>query len=84
MPIVNPYVDLRIANEDLSASCNGVTTQFSTANKFVAISLMVTLNGVRQRKDTDYSEDVGLVSFTMVSAPLTGEELIVDYVRSVN
>lgn len=51
---------------------NGILTQFSTSEAFIAGSLNVYVNGVLQEKDVDYAEDVGLQSYTFTSPPLTG------------
>jgi len=75
---------LVIANlieETPSGSINGSNTVFTTANSFVTGSTRVYLNGIRQKKTDDYTETAGN-QFSFVSAPLTGDNLIVDYIKS--
>ena len=73
-----------IVNEDHSATCNGVIVQFSTSDTFLAGSTVVTLNGITQRPGSgnSYVEDVGLGSITFATAPHTGDELLISYVKS--
>ena len=55
---------------------NGSNQNYSTADDFVF--LWVFKNGVRQALTTDYTI-IGADTFQMVSAPLTGDTLLVDY-----
>jgi hypothetical protein len=66
-----------VVNE--SHATNGTTTLFTTAQVFIAGSLIVYLNGLRQVKPNDYSETT-TQSFTMTTPPLATDTLLVDYI----
>lgn len=80
----NGGAGLGIVHDDVSASCNGVTVQFSTSATFSAGSTAVTLNGLLLRPGVgnSYVEDVGLGSITLAIAPIAGDELLIAYVAS--
>jgi len=62
----------------LSGSINGVNTIFTTSQDFIALSAHVYLNGVRQFRGEDYTEQGnGTISFT--TAPFTNDKIIADY-----
>jgi hypothetical protein len=71
-----------VINEDHSAECNDVETGFSTSFDFLITTTAVYLNGLRQRLGTHYTEDVTLDGITFVTAPETGDELVIDYLVS--
>jgi hypothetical protein len=59
---------------------NGVNTDYTSAHAFYPASIAVFLNGLRQRRVNDYSE-INTQSFRLVSAPLPGDSLSIDYLR---
>lgn len=67
-----------ITNEVPSGSINGSNKVFTTANNFTSGSLLVYLNGIRQKLNDDYSETTS-DTFTFSQAPFTGDLLTVDY-----
>ncbi len=71
-----------VFGEDLSAQCNGTQTVFNVINAYVAGTLNVYRNGVRQRKGAgnQYTETAS-TTFTMSVAPPSGDTLLVDYVK---
>ena len=84
------YVDAQIGvttdggvrGEVPSGAINSSNTVYTTAANY-GTSLAVFLNGIRQKKTTDYTE-TGAAEFTMVVAPTTGDILQVDYGGSVS
>ena len=74
-----------VFNEVPSEIPNSIRTGFSTVNKFVSGTLQVYVNGVRRRKDYDYSEDADLRGYDFFAgAPHTGHEIWVDYIKNVD
>lgn len=71
-----------VFGEDISTQCNGTQTTFAVANAYVAGTLNVYRNGMRQRKGAgnQYTETT-TTTFTMSVAPPSGDTLLVDYVR---
>jgi hypothetical protein len=63
---------------DISAQVNGVATAFSTPEPFLAGTLVVYLNGVRQRRDVFFSE-TGTQTFSTTEPPRVGDALSVQY-----
>lgn len=78
----SPEAANMVFGEDLSAQCNGTQAVFTVGNAYVAGTLNVYRNGARQRKGAgnQYTETAS-TTFTMTSAPLSGDTLIVDYVK---
>lgn len=70
--------------EDFSASCNGSDKNFATSEAFTTGTTMVFLNGILQRPGAgnDYTEDAGLNGVTFGTAPLTGDHLMIAYIKS--
>jgi hypothetical protein len=60
---------------------DGVNKNYTSAYLYSPNQLAVFLNGMRQRRTDDYAE-TGAQSFSFVSAPLPGDSLSIDYVRS--
>lgn len=79
----SPEAENMVFGEDLSAQCNGAQTVFTVGNAYVAGTLNVYLNGARQHKGAgnQYTETAS-TTFTMSVAPLAGDALLVDYVKS--
>lgn len=67
-----------VRNEVPSGSVNGSNTAFTTAAAFQTGSLRVYQNGIRLKAGgVDFTE--GTQGFTMATAPVTGDILLVDY-----
>lgn len=71
-----------VKNEDLTSQIDGTQTIFTTLYPYVANSLIVIIDGIRQRKNTHYTE-TGSNTFTMTAgnAPQTNQDICVDYRR---
>lgn len=65
--------------EDLTNLITGARTDFPTAQQFVGGKIKVFLQGLRLRKDDDYTEAADRQSIGFPSPPLSGEKLIVEY-----
>lgn len=70
-----------ISGETPTGAINGVNTNYTTAYPYVANTLAVFLNGLRQRRANDYNE-TGTQSFSFLSVPLPGDSLSIDYVQA--
>jgi hypothetical protein len=68
-----------IYNEVPTLTADASHAVFQTANAYQPGTLMVYLNGLRQRKPADYSETTS-TTFTMTTAPLSGDVVMVDYI----
>lgn len=69
-----------ITNEVPSGSVNGSNTSFTTAQSYMAGTLEVYINGVKQLRTTHYSETTPASgTFSMSDAPLTGDVIEVRY-----
>lgn len=77
-----PSSGISIWGETPAGTINGTNKNFTTAYSYAAGQLAVYVNGVRQRRTDDYSE-TGVSTFQLVSAPLTGDLLSVDYITGV-
>jgi hypothetical protein len=67
-----------VVGEVPSGLINGTNTTFTISQTFVAASLAVYLNGLRQRPTTDFTI-ADSTHFTLTSAPLAGDSLLADY-----
>lgn len=65
-----------VVNETPAGAVNGSNAVFTTATAYA--DLRVFLNGLRQQKTTHYTETTA-TTFTLTTAPLTGDVLTVDY-----
>jgi hypothetical protein len=65
-----------------SGAINGSNTAFTIANAFVSGKLVVYLNGLRQEVGAGNDYTVSGTTITFLSAPLTGDKVHVDYIRS--
>ena len=63
---------------DLSSQADGQTTVFTVPDAYVAGSLRVYYNGMRQEAGNGYSETT-TTTFTLVFTPQSGETISVDY-----
>lgn len=74
-----------ITNETPTGTVNGSTTAFTTARAYIGSSLEVYINGLSQKRGTDYTETTpGSGIFTMATAPLTGDTIYCDYQFNLN
>ena len=78
------FVNLRdrdIRNEDLTSQVGA--TVITTVNPYISSSLCVYVDGVRQRKGTNYTES-STDTFTFIAGyiPTAGADIVVDYLRS--
>ena len=68
----------QISDYGLIGAVNGVNKLFATSHVFINLTPQVYLNGVRQYRGEDYTEQGdNQISFT--TAPFTGDKIIVDY-----
>jgi PPE-repeat protein len=75
-----PTSGVLIWGETPAGAINGTNKNFTTANSYAAGQLGVYVNGVRQRRPDDYAE-TSATTFQLVSAPLVGDILSVDYIK---
>lgn len=70
----------KVSGQTPTGSVNGSNTVFQTGSNYIAGSLEVYKNGVRLKPGVgnDYAE-ASASTFTMVTAPATGTQIIVDY-----
>ncbi len=61
-----------------TGSVNGSNTVFTTAASYVGSTISVYVNGIRQKKTTDYTES-SATTITFTTAPSTGDVILVDY-----
>jgi hypothetical protein len=73
----NPGQSFEIVLEDLTSSVNGERTEFSCSQNYDANSLIVYVNGLRQRQST--VGQVGQNGFSISPAPISGDILEVEY-----
>lgn len=78
--ITFPGAHLHAVNEDKSGECDGSKTVFLPANEFLPEYLQVLLNGQWLTLDDDYSEGSFYDAFTMTTAPVAGDALVLSYV----
>ena len=71
-----------ITEEDNSLQIDGIATLFTVSNNYVAGTLKVYLNGLRQQSGigNDYAE-VLPNQFSVPIAPVIGDIMIVDYIK---
>ena len=63
-----------------TGTVNGTNTSFTTLTPYVAGTLQVFINGVKQARTTHFTETTPASgTFTMYDAPLTGDNIIVNY-----
>lgn len=67
-------------DETPTGTVNGSNTSFTTAKPYVANTLQVYINGVKQKRGTHFSEVTPTSgTFTISDAPLTGDDVMVEY-----
>lgn len=74
--IINIEAEMKKA--DLSDQIDGSNTVFTVSEAYVANSLRVYYNGVRQEAGNGYSE-TSSTTFTVSFTPLEGETIAIDY-----
>jgi hypothetical protein len=70
-----------IYGETPSPSVNGAQLVFTTANSYIAGTLVVTRGTLRMHPTSDFTE-TSSTTFTMALAPESNEPLIVDYIKA--
>lgn len=80
LPITTDDLHQHTYQEDHTAECDGAEDNFITANQFEENTTMVWLNGILQRPDVDYTEDVTLDALTFTTAPEDDDILIIAYI----
>ncbi len=73
----DPSSNVSNVMDDLTASVNGERTQFQTTQNYDANSIVVYINGLKQRQNT--IGQIGSNTFTVSSAPIIGDILEVEY-----
>lgn len=69
-----------ITDETPSGTINGVNTTFTTAQPYIGGSLQVFVNGVKQKRVTNFTETTPSTgSFTISDAPISGDDIMVCY-----
>ena len=69
-----------ILDETPAGTVNGSNTTFTTARAYIAGSLQVFINGAKQKRTTHFTETTPASGiFTMGDAPLTGDDIMVNY-----
>jgi hypothetical protein len=71
---------IQIWGETPIGTIDGTNLSYTTANAYSTGLLAVYLNGLRQRRQDDYTE-TGTQSFQFVNAPLAGDGLSIDYIQ---
>lgn len=72
------------SDETVSGSVNGSNTVFTTQSPYVSTTLEVYVNGLRQARTTHVTEtSPSLGTFTLDTAPLTGDIIRVNYQTTV-
>jgi hypothetical protein len=72
-----------IIGETPSGLVNGSNATYTTANNFVAGTVEVFVNGVRQKEGAgnDYTT-TGLTTINMLTSPQTGDQILVNYIKA--
>ncbi len=76
-----PGNGVQVVSEIPSGSINGSNATFTTAFAFVPESVVVFVNGLRQKKPDDFNTS-GSQTIVFSVSPETGTNLLVDYMRS--
>lgn len=72
-------------DESVTGLVNSSNTAYTTARAYIAGSLEVYINGLKQMRTTDYTETTpGSGIFTMIVAPITGDIIRVNYQFNLN
>lgn len=74
-----------ISSEAPSGTIDGSNTTFTLSRAYIAGSLEVYIDGIHQRRTTDYTETTpGSGVFTMAAAPLSGQTVYCNYQFNLN
>ena len=73
----DPSGNVSSVMEDLTSSVNGERSQFHPAQNYDANSIVVYINGLKQRQNT--IGQIGSNAFSVPSAPISGDVLEVEY-----
>ena len=76
IPVTDPTS--QITDYGLTGAVNGTNKLFLTSHEFIALTPHVYLNGVRQFRGEDYTEQ-GDYQILFTTAPYTNDKIIVDY-----
>lgn len=70
---------------DLTAQVNGVLTTFAVGEAYVANSLRLFVNGSRQTRNVQYTEDAVNGTFTFIAGivPTSPDNVTIDYIKAV-
>jgi hypothetical protein len=66
--------------DDVTSQIATSGTYFTLTHTYLNDSLRVYMNGLLQRRDYSYSENVDMMSFTMIDPAIVGDTLIAEYV----
>lgn len=84
-PTFNVGTNSSIFDETPAGTVNGSTTLFTATRAYVGGSLAVYINGVKQKRGTHFTEtSPSTGTFTMSDAPLTGDDIMIDYQFNLN
>jgi hypothetical protein len=77
------FRDRDVIGENLTSQVTGSATVFTLAYPYIAGSVIVFVDGIRQLKTSDYTES-GTLTITFLGGrqPASGQDLVVDYHRS--
>lgn len=73
-------IDVNAYNETPGGAINSSNKIFTTFYTYKPVTTRLFLNGLRQIDSVDYTES-GASQITFTNAPLTGDNLIIDYVK---
>lgn len=68
-----------VTDEAPTGTINGTNKTFTVARAYVGGSLEVFINGVKQKRAVHFTENPTAATFTLDDAPLTGDDLMVNY-----
>ena len=71
-----------VYQEDHSRECIGSKTEFVTAQEYQSQAISVYLNGLLQRPTVAFSEGAFCDVITLTTAPVAGDELIMEYITA--
>lgn len=68
-----------VTDEVPTGTINGTNKTFTVARAYVGASLEVFVNGLKQRRVVHFTENPTAATFTLDEAPLTGDDIMVNY-----
>jgi hypothetical protein len=78
-PGVSEFTPFFVFNE---VPTQNTSTEFQTANPYIAGTTMLYLNGLRMKLGTDYTEGPGSHKITFAFAPTPGSKVVIDYMKT--